>query len=51
MLQDINKAAPDTDAEKVSRLDKEYKIHEDLLALEKENATLNGECQALAKKM
>lgn len=51
VLQDINKAAPDTDGDKLSRLDKEFKIHEDLLALEKENEALARQNEALARKL
>jgi len=37
VLQDINNIHTQNDAEKVQRLDKEFKIHEDLLAIEREN--------------
>lgn len=40
VLQDINGATNDDDPEKVSRLDKEFKIHEDLMGLEKDTELL-----------
>lgn len=40
VLQDINGATPDTDPEKLDRLDKELRLHEDLLKVEQDTEML-----------
>ena len=50
ILQDITKTVPDNDPEKVVRLDREFKIHEELLGIERETEMLVAQNKVLLQK-
>ena len=49
VLQDMNQMTPEDDPEKLGRLDKEFKLHEDLLALEKESEMLQNQNKKVSR--